>query len=110
LPVRWSVYSLTGLDEPDLAELLRQAPGLVKVETCTAGDLRPGREAERWLNTLLGRGLGYLVALGAQSARRCVTPLERCHEKVASSVGREMLSVTMRLATPCLRLAGLSGP
>jgi len=43
----------TDLDEPGLAELLRQVPGLAPVETWTTGDLRPGREAERWLNTLL---------------------------------------------------------
>ncbi len=28
---------------------------LEEVETWTTGDLRPGREAERWLNTLLRR-------------------------------------------------------
>jgi SAM-dependent methyltransferase len=45
----------TDLDELGLAELLRQVPGLAEVETWTTGDLRPGREAERWLNTLLRR-------------------------------------------------------
>jgi SAM-dependent methyltransferase len=45
----------TDLDKPGLAELLRQVPGLEEVETWTTGDLRPGREAERWLNTLLRR-------------------------------------------------------
>ena len=45
----------TNLDEPGLAELLRQIPELEEVETWTTGDLRPGREAERWLNTLLRR-------------------------------------------------------
>ncbi len=45
----------TDLDEPGLAALLRQVPGLEPVETWTTGDLRPGREAERWLNTLLRR-------------------------------------------------------
>jgi SAM-dependent methyltransferase len=45
----------TDLDEPGLAELLRQVPGLAPVETWTTGDLRPGREAERWLNALLCR-------------------------------------------------------
>ncbi len=45
----------TDLDEPGLAALLRQVPGLEEVETWTTGDLRPGREAERWLNTLLRR-------------------------------------------------------
>ncbi|EGV29635.1 Methyltransferase type 12 [Thiorhodococcus drewsii AZ1] len=43
----------TDLDEPGLAELLRQVGNLVELETWTTGDLRPGREAERWLNTLL---------------------------------------------------------
>ena len=43
----------TDLDEAGLAALLRQVPGLEQVETWTTGDLRPGREAERWLNTLL---------------------------------------------------------
>lgn len=45
----------TDLDESGLAALLRQVPGLDEVETWTTGDLRPGREAERWLNTLLRR-------------------------------------------------------
>lgn len=45
----------TDLDEPGLAELLRRVPGLEPVETWTTGDLLPGREAERWLNTLLRR-------------------------------------------------------
>ncbi len=45
----------TDLDEPGLAGLLAQVPGLVPVETWTTGDLRPGRESERWLNTLLRR-------------------------------------------------------
>jgi hypothetical protein len=45
----------TDLDEPGLAALLDQVPGIVPVETWTTGDLRPGRESERWLNTLLGR-------------------------------------------------------
>ena len=48
----------TDLDEPSLAELVRQVPGLAEVETWTTGDLRPGREAERWLNTLLRRTEG----------------------------------------------------
>jgi len=30
-------------------------PDLEAMETWTTGDLRPGREAERWLNTLLRR-------------------------------------------------------
>ena len=48
---RW----FTDLDEPGLAALLQQVPGLEEVETWTTADLRPGREAERWLNTLLLR-------------------------------------------------------
>jgi SAM-dependent methyltransferase len=43
----------TDLDEPGLAALLRQVLDLKEVETWTTSDLRPGREAERWLNTLL---------------------------------------------------------
>jgi len=43
----------TDLDEPGLAALLRCVPDLEAMETWTTGDLRPGREAERWLNTLL---------------------------------------------------------
>jgi hypothetical protein len=34
---------------------LRHVPNLEPVDTWTTGDLRPGREAERWLNTLLRR-------------------------------------------------------
>jgi len=45
----------TDLDEPGLEALLRHVPNLQPVETWTTGDLRPGREAERWLNTLLRR-------------------------------------------------------
>jgi hypothetical protein len=45
----------TDLDEPGLAGLLAQVPGLVPVETWTTGDLRPGCGSERWLNTLLRR-------------------------------------------------------
>ena len=45
----------TDLDEPGLAGLLDQVPCLEPVETWVTGDLRPGREAERWLNTLLRR-------------------------------------------------------
>lgn len=45
----------TDLDEPGLAALLAEVPGLAEVETWITGDLRPGREAERWLNTLLRR-------------------------------------------------------
>jgi SAM-dependent methyltransferase len=45
----------TDLDESGLAAVLRGVPVLEAVETWTTGDLRPGREAERWLNTLLRR-------------------------------------------------------
>ena len=48
----------TDLDEPGLAALLRCVPDLEPVETWSIGDLRPGREAERWLNTLLRRAPG----------------------------------------------------
>jgi SAM-dependent methyltransferase len=41
------------LDEIGLADLLRQTPELIEVETWVTGDVRPGRESERWLNTLL---------------------------------------------------------
>jgi SAM-dependent methyltransferase len=43
----------TDLDEPGLAALLQKVSGLEEVETWITGDLRPSREAERWLNTLL---------------------------------------------------------
>lgn len=45
----------TDLDEPGLEVLLRHVPNLEPVDTWTTGDLRPGRESERWLNTLLRR-------------------------------------------------------
>jgi SAM-dependent methyltransferase len=45
----------TDLDEAGLGALLLQVPNLEPVETWITGDLRPGREAERWLNTLLRR-------------------------------------------------------
>jgi SAM-dependent methyltransferase len=45
----------TDLDEPGLTTLLRQVPGLETVQTWTTNDLRPGREDERWLNTLMRR-------------------------------------------------------
>jgi len=43
----------TDLDAPGLASLLKQVPALEAVETWATGHRRPGREAERWLNTLL---------------------------------------------------------
>ncbi len=53
----------TDLDEPGLAGLLDQVPGLGPVETWTTDDRRPGREAERWLNTLLRRAPGPRISL-----------------------------------------------
>jgi SAM-dependent methyltransferase len=44
----------TDLDEAGLQTLLAQVPGLTELETWVTEDLRPGRAAERWLNTLLG--------------------------------------------------------
>jgi SAM-dependent methyltransferase len=43
----------TDLDETGLADLLREVKGLKELETWVTTDLRPGREAESWLNTLL---------------------------------------------------------
>jgi SAM-dependent methyltransferase len=43
----------TDLDETGLADLLKQTQELIEVETWVTGDVRPGREAECWLNTLL---------------------------------------------------------
>lgn len=43
----------TDLDEPGLAALLAQVPGLTPIETWVTADLRPGRSAETWLNILL---------------------------------------------------------
>jgi SAM-dependent methyltransferase len=45
----------TDLDEPGLTAVLRRVPEFEPVETWTTSDLRPEREAERWLNTLLRR-------------------------------------------------------
>ncbi|MCF7983610.1 MAG: SAM-dependent methyltransferase, partial [Thiohalocapsa sp.] len=45
----------TDLDEAGLGALLEHVPELEPLETWTTGDLRPGRETERWLNTLLKR-------------------------------------------------------
>jgi SAM-dependent methyltransferase len=44
----------TDLDEAGLQALLAQVPGLTELETWVTEDLRPGRAAEPWLNTLLG--------------------------------------------------------
>jgi 2-polyprenyl-3-methyl-5-hydroxy-6-metoxy-1,4-benzoquinol methylase len=43
----------TDLDEAGLRTLLGQVPGLTELETWASEDLRPGRAAEGWLNTLL---------------------------------------------------------
>jgi len=43
----------TDLDEEALACLLDQTGDFQAIETWTSSDLRPGRESERWLNTLL---------------------------------------------------------
>ncbi len=43
----------TDLDVAGLRALLAQVPGLTEPETWISQDLRPGRAAERWLNTLL---------------------------------------------------------
>jgi SAM-dependent methyltransferase len=53
----------TDLDEPGLAALLEQVPGLEPVETWTTSDRRPGRESERWLNSLLRRAPGPRTSL-----------------------------------------------
>ncbi len=44
----------TDLDQAGLQALLSQVPDLRELETWITEDLRPGRAAERWLNTLLG--------------------------------------------------------
>jgi SAM-dependent methyltransferase len=43
----------TDLDQAGLQALLSQVPDLRELETWITEDLRPGRAAERWLNTLL---------------------------------------------------------
>ncbi len=45
--------NFTDFDEAGLRTLLGQVPDLTERETWTTEDLRPGRAAERWLNTLL---------------------------------------------------------
>jgi hypothetical protein len=45
----------TDLDEAGLTALLALVPALSLLETLTTADRRPGRAAERWLNTLLRR-------------------------------------------------------
>jgi SAM-dependent methyltransferase len=43
----------TDLDEGGLADLLKQVGSFVEIETWVTGDRRPGRESERWLNSVL---------------------------------------------------------
>lgn len=43
----------TDMDETALAALLREVKRLKELETWVTTDLRPGREAESWLNTVL---------------------------------------------------------
>jgi len=43
----------TDMDEPGLALILEQIKCFDEIETWVSGDRRPGRENERWLNTLL---------------------------------------------------------
>ena len=45
----------TDFDEPTLREFLVGLPELRILELWVTGDVRPGREAERWLNVLLRR-------------------------------------------------------
>ncbi|KAA6182729.1 class I SAM-dependent methyltransferase [Thiohalocapsa marina] len=45
----------TDLDEAGLAALLRAVPELTVVETWTTADRRPGREGERWLNSVMAK-------------------------------------------------------
>lgn len=45
--------NFTDFDEAGLRTLLGKVPDLTERETWTTEDLRPGRAAERWLNTLL---------------------------------------------------------
>ena len=47
----------TDLNESGLAELIALVGQLSIVETWITGDLRPGREAEHWLNALLRKSL-----------------------------------------------------
>lgn len=43
----------TDLDEAGLADLLKHVGSFVEIETWVTCDRRPGRESERWLNSLL---------------------------------------------------------
>lgn len=45
--------NFTDLDEAGLAALLRAVPSFTTLETWTTADRLPGREDERWLNTVL---------------------------------------------------------
>jgi hypothetical protein len=58
----------TDLDEPGLRALLQKVPDLAEVKTWITGDLRPDREAECWLNTLLRRTRRSLGPAGAEDA------------------------------------------
>ncbi|CRI67456.1 Methyltransferase type 12 [Thiocapsa sp. KS1] len=43
----------TDLDEGGLADLLKEVGSFVEIETWVTCDRRPGRESERWLNSVL---------------------------------------------------------
>ncbi len=47
----------TDLDEEGLAALVEGVTAFAVVETWVTGDRREGREGERWLNAIVGRGL-----------------------------------------------------
>jgi SAM-dependent methyltransferase len=46
----------TDLDEAGLAALVERVPGLAVIEIWVTGEQREGREGERWLNAMVGRG------------------------------------------------------
>ena len=43
----------TDMTEESLGELLKEVPGFHVIDEWTSGDVRPGREAEGWLNIIL---------------------------------------------------------
>ena len=43
----------TDMTEDSLGELLKEIPGFRVIDEWTSGDVRPGREAEGWLNIIL---------------------------------------------------------
>ena len=45
----------TDMDEDRLGDILKMTEGLEILELWITGDVRPGREDERWLNVLLCR-------------------------------------------------------